>query len=82
LSAIRSWSETTRCWTNWAGVVAKWIGEGRTPFFFVHHPDDAGAPALGRRLHEKVRALTDAVGLPPAWPAELEPQAPDQLDLF
>ena len=67
---------------GWAGVVARWIAEGRTPFFFVHHPDDAGAPALGRHLHEKVRALTAAVGAPPAWPAELEPRAPAQLDLF
>ncbi len=32
----------------WAVVVARWIAEGRTPYFFTHHPDDTGAPALGR----------------------------------
>jgi len=67
---------------EWAGVLARWIGEGRTPFFFAHHPDDGLAPALARRLHDHVYALTPAVGAPPTWPSETEMPPGAQLDLF
>ncbi|MEJ1972304.1 MAG: DUF72 domain-containing protein [Lacunisphaera sp.] len=44
---------------EWAGHVARWIGEGRTPWFFAHHPDDLHAPAVARifqqLLHERCR---------------------------
>jgi len=62
--------------------VARWIGEGRTPYFFTHHPDDAGAPALARRFHAQLHALAPAVGAPPLWPGERAPRAAAQLDLF
>lgn len=67
---------------EWAAVCARWIAEGRTPYFFVHHPDEAGAPALGRLFQAKLHALSPAVVAPPVWPCELEPRAAAQLDLF
>lgn len=65
----------------WAEVVARWIGEGRTPYFFAHHPDDALAPALGRDFQRRVHARQPAVPPPPAWPAERESR-PIQLSLL
>ena len=67
---------------EWAGVLARWTGEGRTPFFFAHHPDDGLAPALARRLHDTVYALAPVVGAPPIWPSEAERRPAAQLDLF
>lgn len=32
----------------WAPIVAKWIGDGLTPYVFTHAPNDAFAPQLGR----------------------------------
>ncbi len=66
---------------EWADVVARWLAEGRTPFFFTHHPDDAHAPELARRFQALVHARTPQVPAPAAWPAEREPRA-DQLSLL
>jgi uncharacterized protein YecE (DUF72 family) len=66
----------------WAGVVARWIGEGRTPFFFTHHPDDTFAPALARRFQAFAHEASPAVPPPPAWPAEQEAPAARQLELL
>lgn len=65
----------------WAAVVAGWVGEGRTPYFFTHHPDDALAPELGRDFQRRVHARQPAVPAPPAWPAERE-SGPTQLSLL
>jgi uncharacterized protein YecE (DUF72 family) len=54
----------------WVAVVARWIGEGRDVFFFVHHPDDAHAPELARRFQALVHEVCPAVPPPVAWPAE------------
>ena len=66
---------------EWAGVVARWLAEGRTPFFFTHHPDDALAPELARRFQTLVREVAPQVPAPAPWPAEREPRA-DQLSLL
>jgi uncharacterized protein YecE (DUF72 family) len=66
----------------WAEVFARWIAEGRTPYFFAHHPDDIGAPELGRLFQAKLHALVPVVSAPPAWPCELQPRPAAQLDLF
>lgn len=63
---------------EWAAVVARWIGEGRTPYFFAHHPDDTFAPVLARRFHALLHELCPAVPASAAWPGE---QAA-QLSLF
>lgn len=67
----------------WAEVVARWLGEGREPYFFTHLPDDVDAPALGRDLQRRLHALApDKVPPPPAWPCELGPRPAEQLGLF
>lgn len=69
--------------TEWAGHVARWIAEGRTPYFFTHHPDDAHAPALARLFQEILHEKCPAVPPPAPWPIEIErATTPQQLDLF
>ena len=65
----------------WADTVARWLAEGRSPYFFTHHPDDAWAPALARDFQRRVRARTPAVPEPAEWPAERE-RPPEQLSLL
>jgi uncharacterized protein YecE (DUF72 family) len=67
---------------EWAHVVARWLEEGRTPFFFLHHPDDAHAPALVRRFQNFVCALSSVVPPPATWPAERELREGAQLSLL
>jgi uncharacterized protein YecE (DUF72 family) len=62
-------------------VVARWIAEGRTPYFFTHHPDDAYAPELARRFQAMVHARSASVPPPAVWPAEREGRA-EQLSLL
>ncbi len=73
--------KNTAALAAWAEVVARWIGEGRSPYFFAHHPDDAHAPQLGRNFQRLLRARCAAVPPPPQWPCEKDP-APEQLGLF
>jgi uncharacterized protein YecE (DUF72 family) len=51
----------------WAAQIARWIGEGRTPYFFMHSPDDVMAPEHAYTFHALVRAHRDVGELPP-WP--------------
>lgn len=67
----------------WAEVAARWIGEGREPYFFTHHPDDVHAPELGRRFQRMLHGLVpDKVPPPAAWPCEAAPRQPRQLSFF
>ncbi len=66
---------------EWAPVVAQWIGEGRTPYIFMHAPDDFYAPRLARHFHRLLSEQTDA-GDPPTWPAEADEPNQEQLELF
>lgn len=66
---------------EWAAVVARWVGEGRTPYFFTHHPDDAWAPELARVFQRRVHALQPLVPAPAGWPAERE-SCPAQMTLL
>jgi uncharacterized protein YecE (DUF72 family) len=64
-------SETVAGWQHWAGVVATWLREGRSPTFFLHTPDNTQAPVLARRFHDEVRALVPELDpLPAAEPVE------------
>lgn len=69
---------------EWAPVVARWMSEGRSPYVFLHHPDDGHAPALARLFQTILHAIEPRVPSPPAWPVELAPKsaAAAQLDLF
>jgi uncharacterized protein YecE (DUF72 family) len=71
---------------EWVGVVAGWIAAGRTPYVFVHAPDDFWAPQIARRFHTLL-AERAAVGEMPPWPGETEgegapPVEARQLGLF
>jgi len=49
--------------------IPRWIGEGVTPYFFMHSPDDTFAPENAYKFHPMVRAQAGAaVGELPAWP--------------
>lgn len=68
---------------EWAGHFARWIGEGRTPWFFAHHPDDTYSPQVARLFYELLRARVPALPAPPVWPAEKEAaERGEQLGLF
>lgn len=47
---------------QWAQKVAGWIEEGRTPYVFLHTPDNIQAPDLARRFHAHLMKLLP--GLP------------------
>ena len=66
---------------DWADVVARWIGEGREPYVFIHAPDETDAPEIARRFHG-VLAERAKVGEMPPWPGENEPPPPEQLSMF
>jgi uncharacterized protein YecE (DUF72 family) len=63
---------TVAGWRPWAGIVAGWLREGRSPTVFVHTPDNADAPLLARRFHEEVRAQVPQLE-PLPEPAAVEP---------
>ncbi len=48
---------------QWVTKVAGWIEEGRTPYVFLHTPDNLEAPQLARRFHNQLMARLP--GLPP-----------------
>jgi len=52
----------------WPPKLATWIAEGRTPYFFMHAPDDTFAPEHAYAFHQRLAALADVGELPP-WPA-------------
>lgn len=67
----------------WADVVAGWLRQGLSPFFFTHHPDDTEAPGLARDFQRRVHERFPSVPRPPEWPAEREAgPAPRQLELL
>jgi uncharacterized protein YecE (DUF72 family) len=61
---------------SWAPQIARWIGEGKQPYFFMHAPDDTFAPENAYAFHAMVRGQLD-VGELPAWPG-----GPRQLSLL
>ena len=68
---------------DWAARVARWIAEGRRPYFFAHHPDDTYAPDIARLFQAKLHELRPEVPAPAEWPGEREARARgEQLGLF
>ena len=39
---------------TWTAPVLEWLSEGRTPYVFVHQPENLHSPALARRFHAAV----------------------------
>lgn len=64
---------------QWALKVAGWIEEGRTPYVFLHTPDNIQAPDLARRFHQQL--LTLLPGLPELPTPERGPEV-EQLGLL
>ncbi|NAW34635.1 DUF72 domain-containing protein [Halomonas alimentaria] len=60
-----------RYFEAWIERLCLWIDQGKTPFLFVHTPDNRRAPQLARRLHERLAAR---LSLPPlaAFPGEAQ----------
>jgi uncharacterized protein YecE (DUF72 family) len=63
----------------WVEKVAVWIEEGRTPYVFLHTPDNHKAPDLARRFHQMLMARLP--GLLPLPEPDRGPQA-QQLGLL
>jgi uncharacterized protein YecE (DUF72 family) len=61
---------------EWAAHVARWIGEGKAPYVFLHAPDDTYAPENAYAFHAVLAARAPVGDLPP-WPGQ-----PRQLGLF
>ena len=61
---------------SWADQVAAWISDGKTPYVFMHAPDDTFAPENAYDFHAMLRARTDVGELPK------RPGAPRQQSLF
>lgn len=64
---------------QWAQKVAGWIEEGRTPYVFLHTPDNLQAPELARRFHGQLMKLLP--GLPDLPVLDRGPQV-EQLGLL
>ena len=60
----------------WLDKVAAWIEEGRTPYVFLHTPDNHRAPELARRFHAQLTARL------PGLPALAENGGGEQLGLL
>ncbi|WP_458525246.1 DUF72 domain-containing protein [Onishia taeanensis] len=55
--------------TPWIDRLYLWIKQGKTPFLFVHTPDNRQAPLLARRFHHRL-ATRLALAPLPAFPGE------------
>jgi uncharacterized protein YecE (DUF72 family) len=71
-----AWSESAGHAAQWAEVAAQWLAEGKTPYVFMHAPDDTFAPENAYAFHALLSARA-AVGALPPWPG-----APKQLALL
>ena len=71
---------------EWAPIVAQWITENRTPYIFMHAPNDLYAPRLAWHFHNLLSEHIDA-GDMPTWPVDQtqkppKTQEPNQMNLF
>ncbi len=62
-------------WQRWVDTVVRWLAEGRSPFVFLHTPDNAASPGLARRFHAEVRARLPELAPLPEPPLLQEPDA-------
>ncbi|MBS9403336.1 DUF72 domain-containing protein [Halomonas sp. TRM85114] len=61
-----------RYFEPWIERLCLWINQGKTPFLFVHTPDNRQAPELAQRLYSR---LIERCSLPPLAPFAGESQA-------
>lgn len=68
---------------RWVPAVVDWLIAGRSPYLFVHQPENTDSPALARRFHEEVRAvLPDLAPLPEPAPIAPAGEVPGQTSLW
>lgn len=72
VSRVDPWIE------EWTDQVKAWIESGKSPFVFMHTPDDGFAPELGHRFHLRLMDKLDGLQPLPAW----EEPAAEQKQLF
>lgn len=65
-----------RFFANWLKKIPEWIGEGKTPYLFIHTANNDEAPQLAARYYEK---LCELITLPPLAP--LMPAQPDSSQI-
>ncbi|WP_422730565.1 DUF72 domain-containing protein [Litchfieldella xinjiangensis] len=56
----------------WSERINLWIKQGKTPFLFVHTPDNRHAPQLARCLHEQLRQHDPALPELPRFPGDVQ----------
>ncbi|MEM6822477.1 MAG: DUF72 domain-containing protein [Verrucomicrobiota bacterium] len=64
---------------DWVPQVAHWIHQGKTPYIFVHTPDDRFFPEQALAFHEALRLKVNHL---PKLPFSLEADSSSQLSLF
>lgn len=82
LVADSSFPEMPQHFSAWAQVFAHWLAQGKTPFMFMHAPDDFHAPRLARQFHQVLAQQCPQAGELPPWPAEKKFPNENQLNLF
>ena len=70
--------------SEWLPIVARWIAEGRTPYVFMHSPDDLYAPEFARAFHLELMKHVPNLPTLPAWSVETGKASPakKQRELF
>lgn len=67
----------------WIGKLIQWLEEGRSPYLFIHTPDNSDAPELARLLLAELRQVATQQGLVCQLPdLEAGLAAPPQLGLW
>ncbi len=67
----------------WTAPVVDWIEQGRTPFVFVHQPENLHSPALARRFHAAVAERVPGLSpLPEPLPVAPAGEVTGQSSLF
>lgn len=64
----------------WVLRVAAWLRQRRSPYVFLHCPNDFHAPRLARTFHDRLAEAMGTEPMPP-WPAE-RAAAREQTSLF
>jgi len=59
---------------EWVPRIAKWIEDGLEPYVFLHAPNDAFAPELASRFHNKLAAKVESLMAIDSWPHSIEVQ--------
>ncbi len=69
---------------RWVDKVAKWLGEGRSPYVFIHSPDNRGTPEACAYFHALLRQRGVDLPLLAAFPGAQPVAAAEtpQLGLF